>query len=286
MPIKKKSDIDITSEDLISENGWEFYKWGEKVSKEEFMEWLNESWQNVVNNIEKKIEEAKIQKAIKDWLIYRDEEWKIHNLKEELPEERQKDPKLRYTVTGTPEIVTIEDESLLPIDTNGLTMKQELFCQYYVCNSETRFNGTQSYARAYWYDLDKADTEEIRDEVTGILIKKSERARMEKVCSVWGSDNLVKPSIQKRVTQLLNEMLRDEVVDWEMAKMILWPDGASKREMIKEYNKVQQRVTAKTKDESESDKAKTELYKTLQWKVKEMSKEEVAGTIQDLLSIK
>jgi hypothetical protein len=47
-----------------------------------------------------------------------------------------------------------------------------------------------------------------------------------------------------------------------------------------------QRITDKTKDESESDLAKADLYKTLQWKVKDMSKEEVAGTIQDLLSIK
>jgi phage terminase small subunit len=229
-------------------------------------------------------EEAKIQKAIKDWLLYRDEEWILHNLTEELPEDKPKDPKLRYTITWTPDIVTIEDESLLPKDTNGLTLKQELFCQYYVCNSETRFNGTQSYARAYWYDLEKADTEEIRDELTGTLIKKSERGRMEKVCSVGWSDNLVKPCIQKRVTQLLNEMMRDEVVDWEMAKMILWPDGASKREMIKEYNRVKQRVTTRIKDDSESDKEKARLYKTLQSKVKDMSKDEVSSAIQDLLT--
>lgn len=81
-------------------------------------------------------------------------------------------------------------------------------------------------------------------------------------------------------------MLRDEIVDWEMAKMILWPDWASKREMIKEYNKVQQRVTQKIKDESESDKAKADLFKTLEWQVKTMSKEELSGTIQDLLTPK
>jgi len=34
--------------------------------------------------------------------------------------------------------------------------------------------------------------------------------------------------------------------------------------MIKEYNKVQQRVTQKTKDESDSDKARADLLKTFE----------------------
>jgi len=286
MAIKKKSDIENPPEDLISENGWEFYKWGEKVSKEEFMEWLNESWVNVVNNIEKKIEEARIQKAIKEWLIYRDEEGKIHNLTEELPKEHKTSKNLRYTVTGTPDIAVIEDETGKPVDTNWLTPRQELFCQYYVCNEDTRFNATNSYAMAYWYDIDAADPEEIRDELTGKLIKKSERLMMQNVCATGGKQNIRKYQVQTRITKLLNEMMRDEIVDWEMAKLILWPDGASKREMIKEYNKVQQRVTQKTKDESDSDKARADLLKTFEWRVKEMSKEEISGTIQSLLSLK
>lgn len=235
---------------------------------------------------EKRKEEERIQKGIKDWIIYRDEEWNIHNLTEQLPDERRKNPKMRYTVTGTPEIVTIEDESILQKDKNWLTMKQEMFCQYYVCHEPSRFNWRQSYALAYSYNLEKADTQEIRDELSWKIIKRSERVRMENICDVWANHNLSIPKVQSRITKLLNEMMNDEIVDSEMAKMILWPDWESKRAMIREYNKIKQRITDKTKDESESDKAKAELYKSLESQIKTMPKEQVSQVIQDLLTPK
>jgi hypothetical protein len=62
----------------------------------------------------------------------------------------------------------------------------------------------------------------------------------------------------------MNELKKDEIVDRRMMEHILSKDNQSSRDMIKEYNKLMQRITDKTKDESESDLAKADLYKTLQ----------------------
>jgi hypothetical protein len=57
-------------------------------------------------------------------------------------------------------------------------------------------------------------------------------------------------------------MKRDDIVDREMMKLILQDkDNRAKQDMVKEYNKLQQRILDRQKDESESDKAKAELYK-------------------------
>lgn len=43
----------------------------------------------------------------------------------------------------------IIDELMSEEDENELTLKQTLFCHYYVMNEETRGNATLSYALAY-----------------------------------------------------------------------------------------------------------------------------------------
>lgn len=99
--------------------------------------------------------------------------------------------------------------------------------------------------------------------------------------------NLRKAKIQERITQLFNQLKQDTIVDREMMKLILQnEDNRAKQDMIKEYNKLMQRITDKTKDESESDVAKAEVYRTLQDKIKAMPKEEVSSIIQDLLASK
>jgi len=197
--------------------------------------------------------------------------------------EKPKNAKLRYDVSGSQDIVIIPKEE----EVEWLTPKQELFCQYYCMNEETRFNATQSYALAYGYDLDGASTEVIRDELTDEIVKKSERSRLENICWAAGKMNLRKVKIQERITQLFNQLKQDTIVDREMMKLILQnEDNRAKQDMIKEYNKLMQRITDKTKDESESDVAKAEVYRTLQDKIKAMPKEEVSSIIQDLLASK
>lgn len=248
MPIKKKSDIDIPPEDDTNTSTWE---WLEKFS----MEYLIDNWLPVENN-----------------------DWEIVNLRER----RKRDDWLRYEVEWDWEAVVWSSEKVEAI----LTPVQELFCHYYCNNEVTRFNAVMSYAEAYWYDLDGASRLQVKDKNTQEVLRESEYRRMYRVCWVNWARLLKNAKIQDRITVLMNELKKDEIVDRRMMEHILSKDNQSSRDMIKEYNKIMQRITDKTKDESESDKAKTELYKTLQWKVKEMSKEEVAGTIQDLLSIK
>jgi hypothetical protein len=53
--------------------------------------------------------------------------------------------------------------------------------------------------------------------------------------------------IQDRITELFNELKKDNIVDGEMMKLILQDDDPqSKRDMIKEYNKLMARITDKT----------------------------------------
>lgn len=56
--------------------------------------------------------------------------------------------------------------------------------------------------------------------------------------------------------------------------------------MIKEYNKIMGRVTNKNRDESESDKAKAELYTEVKEKIKTMDSRELIDSIQELLTKK
>lgn len=219
-------------------------------------------------------------KIITEKYLKKVDSWEIIDIRTplwEVPEQQ----KLRYAVSWTTESENI----ILDKIENKLTLKQEMFCQAYCINEETRFNWTRSYAMAYWYDIDWASTEEIRDQLTGDILKKSERRRIENICWVASKAILSNLKIQSRITQLFNELKRDDIVDREMMKLILqWADNRAKQDMIKEYNKLQQRILDRQKDESESDKAKAELYKWMAEKVKTMNTDQINQTLQDLLT--
>lgn len=52
--------------------------------------------------------------------------------------------------------------------------------------------------------------------------------------------------MQVRITALLNEILRDDVVDSQLAKLIMQDaEPATKIAAIREYNKVRQRIVEK-----------------------------------------
>lgn len=130
----------------------------------------------------------------------------------------------------------------------NLTIQQELFCQYYVKTVETRGNGLQSYNLAYDKRLEEQSKDDAVydiDKETGkrTIVETSTYFKVENICKSEASNLLAKPNVSKRVTELLNEMLTDEIVDGELAKVVL-QDGQLKPKVsaIQEYNKLRQRI--------------------------------------------
>ncbi len=127
-----------------------------------------------------------------------------------------------------------------------LSIKHELFCQHYVKNRELFGNATQSYAEAYGFNLHELDTERVYDE-SGKMIESSERDKAELVCAVQGNRLLRMRKIQERNTELLNELLRDDIVDGELASIIMQNYKLEpKIGAIREYNRLRQRIVEKT----------------------------------------
>jgi hypothetical protein len=107
-------------------------------------------------------------------------------------------------------------------------------------------NATLSYAAALGHELGDLSHELPKDKNGKPTGEKSEYDRAYNVCSVEGGKNLRKPHIQQRVMVLLNEMLRNDVVDAQLAKVILQNVKLdSKIAAIREYNKLRQRITDK-----------------------------------------
>lgn len=158
-----------------------------------------------------------------------------------------------------------------------LTLKQELFCQYYCKNREFFCNATLSYAEAYQVDLDSyldddAIYEQVPDGVETILdhgtdentgepieikkkvpkfrngkcIKDSSYKRMYNQCSANSSRLLKNDKIQARTTKLFVEMLNNDVVDAELTRIILRGQKDSDRvNAIKEHNALKARIIKK-----------------------------------------
>jgi ASC-1-like (ASCH) protein len=67
--------------------------------------------------------------------------------------------------------------------------------------------------------------------------------KKELVANASGSRLLVNVKVRQRIVKLLNDTLQNEIVDAEMAKVILQDDElASKMAGIREYNKLRNRV--------------------------------------------
>lgn len=132
-------------------------------------------------------------------------------------------------------------------------LKHELFCQYYVNNSILFGNATHSYNEAYQYNLDDLpDDDEVWDndkksKTYGKKLKKSSYDLASNVCAVEGARLLRNPQVNQRITVLLNELLKDEVVDGQLAKVIMQDkDIAPKVQAIKAYNDIRGRVIKRT----------------------------------------
>lgn len=108
----------------------------------------------------------------------------------------------------------------------GLTRKQELFCQYYV-SKEFYANATQSYIHAYGLEpKNKADYNNAQ---------------------VSAYNNLRKTKILKRINELLDsEGLNDQFADKQLLHLMTQEeDLRTKLGALKEYNKLKQRITDK-----------------------------------------
>lgn len=139
---------------------------------------------------------------------------------------------------------TAKDEELLKA-------RREAFCRYYAQGENTFGNATLSYAVAFDYKLDELSHEAVYGEPD----EKGHREKIEdspydkayKVCSVMGHRLLRNASIQERITVLLNELLKDEIVDAELVKVIKQGhDLTPKVQAIREYNKLRGRIIEKS----------------------------------------
>jgi hypothetical protein len=131
-----------------------------------------------------------------------------------------------------------------------LPLKRELFCRFFTQNEKLFGNATHSYAEAYGYKLDTLSTK-------GVYSEPDEDGKTEKfedseydkaihVCAVEASRLLRNPEVQLRITALLNEILKDNFVDSQLAKLIMQDaEPSAKIAAIREYNKVRQRITEK-----------------------------------------
>jgi hypothetical protein len=141
------------------------------------------------------------------------------------------------------------------VEESDLNLRREAFCQYYTKNQSLFGNATLSYAEAYGYKLDELSHDDAKYKGKGAkrkLVEPSSYDKAYNVCGVEGARLLRNPKVQERITALLNELLRDDIVDSQLAKIITQDDDLqSKVRAINEYNKVRGRIIDKTRDVTE-----------------------------------
>ncbi len=122
--------------------------------------------------------------------------------------------------------------------------RRELFCRYYAQGEGTFGNATLSYAAAY--DVEIGDLR-LYDKNGNLLVPK-DHIPAYNICSASGSRLLRDEKVQARLVVLRNELLRDEIVDAELAKVITQDgDLTPKVAAIKEFNKLRGRIIDHTK---------------------------------------
>ncbi len=110
---------------------------------------------------------------------------------------------------------------------NGLSMKEELFCQLFSSDREMFANGVESYSEAFGMDITEY--------------------RKYKVAQNGATRLLSKPIILKRINEMLQlRGLNDAFVDKQLELLITQnAEFSSKLGGIKEYNKLKARITDK-----------------------------------------
>lgn len=119
-----------------------------------------------------------------------------------------------------------------------LNLKQELFCQYFVNDSECQGNGALSYLKAYL--LDSTPEEYMKSYRTG---------------AVNASKLLTKTNISRRISELLNLVLNENLADTELAYVMSQKNELGpKVQAIKEFNALKGRIQEKIDITSKGEK--------------------------------
>ncbi len=115
----------------------------------------------------------------------------------------------------------------------GLNFNQEAFCQYYANGGEYFGNGVWSYILAYKLDIPL---------ISYSALNESQK-RIYETAKVRASNELTNVNIKQRCNELLDALIKDEIVDRELAKVILQnKELSAKVAAIKEYNQVKGRI--------------------------------------------
>lgn len=149
-----------------------------------------------------------------------------------------------------------------------LTHKQELFCRFYTQNEETLLNGVLSYAEAYGFDLDSLSEEPVYAEDKITILQQSQYKLAYHYCGFAASRMLKNDKVARRVNVLFNELMREEIVDARLMRIILKGKDNDSLAAIKEFNSLKQRITKKldltTKGESLNIEDKSKVEKALE----------------------
>ena len=141
--------------------------------------------------------------------------------------------------------VAVAEPQVPAVNEHGMSMEQEMFCQLYTKNRELFGNATLSYAEAYDYRLDEfSDIAPVigKNDKGNDILGVSPQRKAYNICSSLASRLLKTEKINARVQKLLNELLTQEFVDSELAKVVAQdrkPDA--KIRAINEFNKVRGR---------------------------------------------
>jgi hypothetical protein len=141
--------------------------------------------------------------------------------------DKKKTTKPKTTKKVTPKTPKDKPENKPELTPGGLTLKQELFCQYYTGDQEMFANGTSSYIEAYDVDLT----------VKGAYM----------VAAAAASRLLKNVKVLTRINQLLDlRGLNDQFVDKQLEFLITQnAEMPTKIAAIREYNKLKKRVSEK-----------------------------------------
>lgn len=145
-----------------------------------------------------------------------------------------------------------EVAEMIPKDNTPIVVstENENFLRFYIHGQDTRNNITLSVAMAKNVDLETLSRVNDMEEVTvnGKIVKReklntSEYDRKCQVFAVTGHRWLRSPRGNARRMQLTSELLKDHIVDNEMAKVIIQDkDLTAKNTAMREYNKLKQRI--------------------------------------------
>ena len=106
----------------------------------------------------------------------------------------------------------------------GLTAKQEKFCQMFAKDRDCFGNGTQTFLK--------------------VFKKKDGTSQTYRTAQSNAYKLLTKPHITKRIRELIDIYISDEVVDKELGAVIQqWGEIPSKVAAIREYNRVKGRIS-------------------------------------------